>query len=100
MHQRQIEHQPLRLCGLEDNIQPAARPGTTYCSSWLLGATDGQQEQLQEELEELLKEGVTPLLSGFMSKKGTPFDARLAINQQNKVVFMFPFTGRTGYKKK
>jgi hypothetical protein len=42
----------------------------------------------------LLTEGVTPFLSGFKSRAGKPFEARLAINHDNKVVMMFPFTAR------
>ena len=37
---------------------------------------------------------MTPFLSGFKSRAGKPFEARLAINQDGKVVMMFPFTVR------
>lgn len=38
--------------------------------------------------ETLLKEGISPVLKGFISKNGKPFDARLKINN-DKIVFDF-----------
>ena len=38
--------------------------------------------------ETLLKEGISPVLKGFISKSGKPFDARLKINN-DKIVFDF-----------
>jgi len=43
----------------------------------------------QEQFEKLIKEKKTDLISGFLSKKGLFFDARLKLDEENKVVFEF-----------
>jgi hypothetical protein len=70
--------------------QPVASLPSPFCSPRALH----RHHTFQEELKELLTEGVTPFLSGFKSRAGKPFEARLAINQDSKVVMMFPFTVR------
>ena len=44
----------------------------------------------QNELTKLLSDGVTSVLSGFTSKAGKKFAARLALNEKNQVMFVFP----------
>ncbi len=43
----------------------------------------------KEDVTKLLTEGKTDTIAGFTSKKGSTFDARLALNDQHQVVFDF-----------
>ncbi|MBQ7424723.1 MAG: topoisomerase C-terminal repeat-containing protein, partial [Lachnospiraceae bacterium] len=42
-----------------------------------------------EDFTKLIETGSTDKISGFTSKKGTSFDARLRLDDQKKVVFNF-----------
>lgn len=43
----------------------------------------------QEQFEKLIKEKKTDVISGFLSRKGLFFDARLKLNEENKIEFDF-----------
>ena len=43
-----------------------------------------------KHIKQLLQEGKTELISGFISKKKRPFDAFLLLNQTGKISFEFP----------
>jgi DNA topoisomerase-3 len=45
----------------------------------------------REAVEELVKHGKTPLIDGFVSKRGMPFSAYLVMSQdKSKAEFEFP----------
>ena len=43
-----------------------------------------------QHINQLLGEGKTELITGFISKKKRPFDAFLLLNQTGKISFEFP----------
>jgi len=53
-----------------------------------------------EHIEQLLKNGKTDLITGFISKKKRPFDAYLLLDTKGKLGFEFPPRKKKGGKKK
>lgn len=49
-----------------------------------------KREMKREEIIQYMKEGVTPYLTNFISKKGRPFSARLRMNDAGGFAFEFP----------
>ena len=54
----------------------------------------------RDYVEQLLKEGKTELINGFISKKKRPFDAYLLLNDKGKLTFEFPPRKKRARKKK
>ena len=85
-------------CG--ENI--VERPKAYSCSGYKNGCdfviwkTIAGRKLTFKEAKELLENGETPTLSGFMSKKGTPFSAKLRFDDDNKVQFEFAERPETG----
>ena len=44
----------------------------------------------RDYVEQLLKDGKTELINGFISKKKRPFDAYLLLDSKGKLTFEFP----------
>lgn len=55
-----------------------------------------------QHIKQLLEDGKTELITGFISKKKRPFDAFLLLNQTGKISFEFPRVknGKTRPKRK
>ena len=61
-----------------------------------MGRTILQREITEEEAEEILAKGTSPLLSGFVSKRtNRPFSAMLKLHPKKGVVFEFPESDRS-----
>jgi len=54
----------------------------------------------REYVEQLLKDGKTELINGFISKKKRPFDAYLLLDDKGKLTFEFPPRKKKTSKKK
>jgi DNA topoisomerase-3 len=54
----------------------------------------------RDYVEQLLKDGKTELINGFISKKKRPFDAYLLLNDKGKLTFEFPPRKKRARKKK
>ena len=55
-----------------------------------------QREITEEEAEEILAKGTSPLLAGFVSKRtNRPFSAMLKLHPKKGVVFEFPESDRS-----
>ena len=52
----------------------------------------------QKHIVQLLKEGKTELIKGFISKRKKPFDAYLLLDGKGKLTFEFPPRKRGGKK--
>lgn len=48
----------------------------------------------------MLRDGKTPLIKGFISKKRRPFDAYLVLDGSGRISFEFPPRKRRGAAKK
>lgn len=53
----------------------------------------------RQHMAQLLKEGRTELIKGFVSKRKKPFDAYLLLDNKGKITFEFPPRERKGKKK-
>ncbi len=59
------------------------------------------QRQLdREHIVQLLENGKTELIKGFISKKKRPFDAFLLLNNKGKISFEFPPRGKRNFSSK
>ena len=54
----------------------------------------------RDYVEQMLKNGKTELINGFISKKKRPFDAYLLLDNKGKISFEFPPRKKKGMKKK
>lgn len=59
-----------------------------------IGHTIAQRALSHEEMKELLSTGKTGVLSGFISKKGSSFSARVCLDEQGKTSFLFENDGK------
>lgn len=81
------------LCG--GDIQES--PKAYGCGNWksagckyTIWKTMSQREITLDEAKEIIANGRTGVLEGFVSKKGAPFTAALVMSPEGKVGFEFP----------
>lgn len=68
------------------NIHETDEAGLKKCNLWI-NKVISQREIRPEEAEQLLQNGKTDFLDGFIDKNGNEFSSRLALNDQGNIVF-------------
>ena len=91
---------PCPLCQAPLNMVPWGYTCESMGCNFRIGHTVAQRSLTHEEMQELLTHKKTPLLSGFVSKKGSRFSASLFLDEKNEIQFAFddsqerrPFSG-------
>lgn len=77
------------LCEAPTNYVLRHRDGETYKELFKVGRLMCQKPITREQAIQLVSEGKTELIQGFISKKGRPFDASL-IRQGARIAWEFP----------
>lgn len=67
---------------------------------WTLWRTVAGKTLTESVVQTLLKGGKTPVLKGFRSKIGKPFDAALRLSEKHEIEFVFPPKGGLKLKKR
>lgn len=67
---------------------------------WTLWRTVAGKTLTESVVQTLLKGGKTPVLKGFRSKMGKPFDAALRLSEKHEIEFVFPPKGGLKLKKR
>lgn len=78
------------LCRTPVNIYPQSYKCSNNECSFILWKSISGRKLSNKEVEQLIKEKKTALLSGFTSKAGKPFSAYILLGQDGKTNFEFP----------
>lgn len=75
-------------CGSDVKVSPGA-VNCTDCS-WRMWRTVAGKSLSDAMVQTLLEGGTTPVMKGFRSKAGKPFEAALRLNAEGETEFVFP----------